>query len=462
MRGFVEAWLRLGCIATSLGALMVWPAWNAGQLGLNTCGFPLAPWAHLVPRFPALNRKLRLALPCIGLDGIGSGLKEMEWDGVDIVHAFDVDPDLIPVLQVVHGYAAVERWNIGPSGDLLAVDEANLLDVDVLIAGPPCPPWSSIGLHGGSDDVRAQVFFKTTAIIIDQARRGVLLAFVIEMVPGMAHVVAPTGRRGDRQSYYDKWSAGLKRDLPDFDIHSWSMQTSDYLPQNRERLYTVGIRRAILHGSVLVPPTLPSSARRFRVELAEVLHAGLPSVMEDDLTGQPKANLTTMKRRLLSCRSQGAAMSCCISIDRDPLMKFGAYVRMDGDVCTLRTQNEMLWILVVDDAGRVVVSRCLHPVERLSLQGFSPRLAEVLSKRALLRCTGNACTAPVITSVLRQLLLPMACPSVLGVLGVPRPFCLWFLTDEAVRHVEKTRYLNTHRHLIGIMDQMVRLEATIR
>ena len=113
------------------------------------------------------------------------------------------------------------------------------------------------------------------------------------------------------------------------------------------------------------------------MELAEVLHAGLPSVMEDDLTGQPKANLTTMKRRLLSCRSQGAAMSCCISIDRDPLMKFGAYVRMDGDVCTLRTQNEMLWILVVDDAGRVVVSRCLHPVERLSLQGFSPRLAEV-------------------------------------------------------------------------------------
>ena len=98
---------------------MVWPAWSAGQLGLNTCGFPLAPWAHLVPRFPALNRKLRLALPCIGLDGIGSGLKEMEWDGVDIVHAFDVDPDLIPVLQVVHGYAAVERWNIGPSGDLL-------------------------------------------------------------------------------------------------------------------------------------------------------------------------------------------------------------------------------------------------------------------------------------------------------------------------------------------------------
>ena len=60
---------------------------------------------------------------------------------------------------MVHGYAAVEGWNIGPLGDLLAVDVAQLLDFDLLIAGPPCPPWNSMGLHGGSDDVRAQVFF---------------------------------------------------------------------------------------------------------------------------------------------------------------------------------------------------------------------------------------------------------------------------------------------------------------
>ena len=68
-------------------------------------------------------------------------------------------------------------------------------------------------------------------------------------------------------------------------------------------------------------------------------------------------------------------------------MVFGECGRQDGCVCTLRTQNEMLWILMVDCAGVVTLSRCLHPVERLGLQGFSPELAKGLSKRALLRFT---------------------------------------------------------------------------
>ena len=128
---------------------------------------------------------------------------------------------------------------------------------------------------------------------------------------------------------------------------------------------------------------------------------GLPALREQSLMGQQRANLMTMKQRLFSYRPWGQELICCISVDRDPSKTFREF-RIDSCVCALRTHNEMLWVLMVDSEGTVAVSRCLHPVERLGLQGFRPEIAQYLSKRALLRCSGNACSVPVITSVFRQ------------------------------------------------------------
>ena len=163
---------------------------------MEASGFPVAPWAHLIPAFPSLHRKLQVALPCMGLDGIGAGLQEVKWDGVDVIHAFDIDPELIPALQALHGQQAVERWNIGPDGNLLEVDVRRWEDVDLIISGPPCPPWSSIGQRRSADDVRSQIFKKVTEAIKEQAHRGVLIGFVIEMVLGMAHSRHSTGLGG--------------------------------------------------------------------------------------------------------------------------------------------------------------------------------------------------------------------------------------------------------------------------
>ena len=49
---------------------------------MDVAGFPVAAWAHLIPEFPTLRRKLRVALPCVGLDGMSTGLQEVRWDGV--------------------------------------------------------------------------------------------------------------------------------------------------------------------------------------------------------------------------------------------------------------------------------------------------------------------------------------------------------------------------------------------
>ena len=285
---------------------MVWPSWRAGGLPLEAAGFPLAPWAHLVPPFPALARRLRVALPCIGLDGMGNGLKEVRWDGIHISHAYDIDTDLIPALLAVHGREVAAKFCIGPVvGDLLRLDVSSLEDVDIVISGPPCPPWSAIRLLGGQQDVRSRVFTRVSDVIIKQSRRVSLMCFIVEMVPGIAHETsrrAPTGLVNERGNFYENWLQELHREMPSFRVCSWLMQTSEYLPQNRQRLYTVGIRRDVLGNLNLIPPSLPSTARMQRASLADILHRGLPSIHEVDLSPQQRANLKTQQSTLLAIR----------------------------------------------------------------------------------------------------------------------------------------------------------------
>ena len=77
-------------------------------------------------------------------------------------------------------------------------------------------------------------------------------------------------------------------------------------------------------------------------------------------------------------------------------------MRLDGIMCTLRTENELIWLYQIDDAGNQILSRCLHPVERLALQGFPVELANPLSKTDRLRATGNSCSVAVVTSAFRH------------------------------------------------------------
>ena len=206
---------RHGVSFISTGA-MAWPAWSAGRLPVSPEGFPVVPWAHLVPNLPQLQRKLKTALPCIGLDGIGAGLWEVGWAGMDIIHAYDIDTELIPALQALHGREVVERFNIGPSGNLLNVDVEQMEDVDLIIAGPPCPPWSSIGLRRGLHDERTRVFYAVHNMLKNQYRR-MLKAFIVEMVAGMAHERARGSSTGlGDTNAHRMWLHELKEDLPGF------------------------------------------------------------------------------------------------------------------------------------------------------------------------------------------------------------------------------------------------------
>ena len=303
-------------------------------------------------------------------------------------------------------------------------------------------------------DTRELVFRQVTDCIVHQGWLG-CYGFILEMVPGIAqNSHRPRGNQEQPYclNYYDEWLRKLQHRAPMFRLHTWELQTSDYLPQNRRRLYTVGIRRDFAPPCGLAPPSPPRNV--WRAALPDLLHRGICPIDEGVLSPQQRQNLMVTKQRLaLQPIGHGGCISC-ISVDRDPHQHFGEATRHDGLVGTLRTQNELVWLYQAGAHGRTVLSRCLHPVERFALQGFRPEVAVFFSKADGIRISGNAFSVPVVTHAFRQVLECFIIPGALGFPGMLPPRVHRSREPNQVAAIlHRAKLLNLERSSLAILER---------
>ena len=375
-------------------------------------GFPVPEWTHLIDQTAVASARncgpLTLALPCIGIDACGHALRQL---GVAffVKYAYDILFYLAGPLTALHG--DIDHFHLGSiDGDLLSADIKSWDRVDGTIAGPPCPPWSSIGKRGSWEDERSRVWWKVTDILIDQGRKGSWF-FILEIVIGMDTHQAGAG--GDRSRHhadtpYGEWLAIFSKEAPMWEVHVWSMNTQAYLPQHRERLYTVGINRAVGCTSPRPPPMTYASDR---LGLADLLHPGIPSIHEQQLRPRLRWHLFLAKAKFLMNIRAGLVPTVhgghcmAVELDRSPDATWGVPIRYDGCTPTLRTMHRSTWVMLSACGG---ISRFLHPVEHLTLQGFPPEVSLSMTSEQIVHAAGNACSVPVMGAVLVQVLL--ACP----------------------------------------------------
>jgi len=367
--------------------------------------FHTPAWTHLLGEVVRPGRPVTLALPCVGIDGAGHALKAM---GVDFhaVYVHDIRPHLRKPVSQLHGQARASHFQLDDvEGDILNVNVHEWCRVDGVVAGPPCPPWSSIGKRSNTSDPRERVFRKVSDIIVDQGHKGAFF-FILEMVPGIQH-----RQQGHASSYHQEWIQELRRRAPQWHTQWWCLNASSFgLPQDSRRVYTVGINML----SVGIPATPPFDKLHCSTPspttLGLFLHPRLPNTMEDTLNANMASNLRAYKEVIKQELTNGPQGSyACISLDRCPSKEFGTWIRVDGMVDTFRTCNEHLWLLSLGEGPTgPSVSRPLHPVERLVLQGFPSWVGRHLSKRQLLEATGNSFAVPVIGCALTQVLNAVA------------------------------------------------------
>ena len=152
------------------------------------------------------------------------------------------------------------RANFGerPQGDIAAIEARDIPDFDVLCAGFPCQPFSLAGVskknslgrkHGFLDESQGTLFFEIARILKEKRPR----AFLLENVKHL--------KNHDQGRTF----AVIERTLAElgYSFRSEIINASDYLPQNRARIFIVGFRdpEALERFSFPRPPAKKISLR---------------------------------------------------------------------------------------------------------------------------------------------------------------------------------------------------------
>ncbi|MGB5852988.1 MAG: DNA (cytosine-5-)-methyltransferase [Rhodanobacter sp.] len=125
-------------------------------------------------------------------------------------------------------------------GDITGVDERDIPDHDVLLAGFPCQPFSIAGVskknslgrkHGFADEAQGTLFFDVARIIKEKQPK----AFLLENVKNLlSH---------DKGNTFRVIKKVLEEEL-DYTIHCKVVDGQHFVPQHRERILIVGFREA--------------------------------------------------------------------------------------------------------------------------------------------------------------------------------------------------------------------------
>lgn len=122
-----------------------------------------------------------------------------------------------------------------PHGDITKIDEKEIPNYDVLVAGFPCQPFSSIGKRQGfMHATQGTLFYDILRILKYKQNNGQPSAFLLENVPGLVT--------------HDKGNT-FKTILKSLDEIGYKviykvLDAADFgVPQQRKRIYIVGLRK---------------------------------------------------------------------------------------------------------------------------------------------------------------------------------------------------------------------------
>ena len=128
------------------------------------------------------------------------------------------------------------RINYGeiPDGDITLVDEKDIPDHDILLAGFPCQPFSQAGLHMGFEDTRGTLFFDIARILKEKRPK----AFMLENVKQL---------KGHDKGNTIKVILSVLDELNYYVPNPQILNAYHFgLPQNRERIIIVGFNKDYL------------------------------------------------------------------------------------------------------------------------------------------------------------------------------------------------------------------------
>jgi len=303
--------------------------------------------------------------------GIGGGRLGLEKQGFKSKGFSEIDSKAINT----YSHFFPDDENLGDVTKLKQIPNA-----DVLIAGFPCQTFSIVGKRQGFEDERGQIIFSIAKIL----RETKTPYFILENVKGLKNINKGNELRRITELLSNSGYRTYYQVLNSYDFG---------VPQIRERIYFVGIRKDLPNNYFSFPKT-----GEFKYDLSEFL------VSKEDkyiVQNNPK-KWETFQRYLNNKYNEG-------KYNLDDILK-NDYLVLDTRQSDLRLYENKVPTLRKGRQGILYVKdgvlRALSGEEALLLQGFPlgelPKIEHITDTR-LLEQAGNAMSVPVISAIAKEL-----------------------------------------------------------
>ena len=266
-------------------------------------------------------------------------------------------------------------------GDLMKINANDLPDFDLMIAGFPCQSFSVIGQRKGMNDHRGQIIYGLIKIM--NAKN--LPYFILENVKGL---VNHDGGNTLKVILEELDKAGYK-------VYHRVLNSLDYgVPQMRERIYFVGIRKDLVNGNNFEwpKPVKSPSVKEYLIDESEM-----------EFNEKKRAYETFLKYLDNKYNKELFKIENLLKED---------YLVLDTRQSDLRLYRNKVPTLRTGRHGVLYIRngkfRRLSGLESLLLQGFTKNLSEKIKGKIadvyLLSQAGNAMTVSTIEAIGKSLL----------------------------------------------------------
>ena len=255
--------------------------------------------------------------------------------------------------------------------DATKINPDNLPDFDILVAGFPCQSFSIAGKRRGFDDTRGTLFFEIARIAQKKRPQYMLL----ENVKGLL-----SHERGKtiREIYRVLDELG-------YDTESRIINTKDFLPQNRERIFIIA--------------TLRGTSTREIFPLRESIKINNKSRLQTEKERKRIQNQTS--GTIDANYHKGEGSRTMIVTHQSKFQQNRIY--NPKEISQTLSSNGGGWGAKTGIYNIKQRVRRLTPTECSRLQGFSDNYTEGISDTQRYRCLGNAVTVPVVQYILSHI-----------------------------------------------------------
>lgn len=300
--------------------------------------------------------KLRVGTDCSGIEAPIQALTNLK---INFKHYFSSDIDKYCRESIKANYEPEILYE-----DMTKRENKDLPNIDLYVCGFPCQPFSTFSLAEkrlGSQDKRGNIMLECIDVIIKKLPK----IFILENVKGFI-----TSEKGKNYEYL----INTLKDIKKYDIYNKVLNTKDYgLPQNRERLYIIGIIKDIKKKDFQFPQ---------KIEMKDIKEC---ITSEKQKLGPFYVKLIEkLKHKVKTEEGKLNFIHQC----------YGGKIMTSNYSPCLTTSHSY----VIYEWNKIITPR-----EALNLQGFSKDFKQVVNNRQLFKQAGNSMSVSVLEELFKEI-----------------------------------------------------------